>query len=151
MLCDGQHVMLCKKCVITSITWSITCNTPYCMHYTLCYLCISCSIILLHAPLHANYMINYMPLHAALSYYMLHYMPITWSITWFIICDYMQHHSISCSITWQLHDQLHDSLHSTYSTTYHYMHCMAWNFLGLWPRVSFARVCRLPHPRSPPP
>ena len=71
--------------------------------------------ILLHAPLHANYMLNYMlnymPLHAAQSYYMFHYMPITCSITWFI--------------TW-------------YSTTYHYMHCMAWDFLSPWSRVSSA-------------
>ena len=108
--------MLCNNCVITSITWCITCSTPYYMHYMLFYMRITCSIIqhnpitcsitchlhdqlhaitcstvLLHAPLHANYMINYM-------------------------LDYMQHHSITCSITWQLHNQLHDLLHTQLPT-----------------------------------
>ena len=115
--------MLCNNCVITSITWCITCSTPYYMHYMLCYMHITCSIIqhnpitcsitchlhdqlhaitcstvLLHAPLHANYMINY-------------------------VLDYMQHHSITCYITWQLHDQLHDSLHTQLPT----ITCIEWH------------------------
>jgi hypothetical protein len=63
------------------ITCSITCHLHDQLH------AITCSTVLLHAPLHANYMINYM-------------------------LDYMQHHSITCSITWQLHNQLHDLLHT---------------------------------------
>ena len=115
--------MLCNNCVITSITWCITCSTPYYMHYMLFYMRITCSIIqhnpitcsitchlhdqlhaiacstvLLHAPLHANYMINYM-------------------------LDYMQHHSITCFITWQLHNQLHDLLHTQLPT----ITCIAWH------------------------
>ena len=115
--------MLCNNCVITSITWCITCSTPYYMHYMLFYMRITCSIIqhnpitcsitchlhdqlhaitcstvLLHAPLHANYMINYM-------------------------LDYMQHHSITCSITWQLHNQLHDLLHTQLTT----ITCIEWH------------------------
>ena len=115
--------MLCNNCVITSITWCITCSTPYYMHYMLFYMRITCSIIqhnpitcsitchlhdqlhaitcstvLLHAPLHANYMINYM-------------------------LDYMQHHSITCSITWQLHNQLHDLLHTQLPT----ITCIEWH------------------------
>ena len=63
------------------------------MHYMLCYMRITCSIIQ-HNP------ITYSTTCHLLSC-------STWSIT----CDYMQHYPITCSITCQSHDQLHDSLH----------------------------------------
>ena len=85
--------MPCNKCVITTITWCITCSTIllHASHALLhahtmqhhpitcsitCQLhdqlhAITCSTIPLHVPLHGNYMINYM-IHYILNYLPLH-------------------------------------------------------------------------------
>ena len=84
-------VMLCNNCVITSITWCITCSTPYYMHYMLCYMLITCSILLLHALLHTKYMFitcSTILLHAAL-HAPLHAAPFDYMLY------YLQHHSIT--------------------------------------------------------